>query len=73
MKGDNYTNVILEEILSRYQTITALVSDVPHMKEDVSQLKHDVAAIKDDMASIKTIVGDHEDRIITLEIGQQPA
>lgn len=75
---DHYEGALLEEMRSQFQAVTELVTSVA---SDVTTLKTDVAEIKEDIKSIKTTVrgeahnltridhqvGDHEDRLRSLE------
>ena len=70
---DNYTGILLEQILDEVKTIHELVAGQP-TRDEFSKLRDDVGAVKDDVRVIKAAatdqskqLKDHEQRITRLE------
>ncbi len=70
----DYTNVLLEEMNSKFDLLLEMMQPIKKLQEDTSVLIEDIQTVKSDVKKIKTVVTDqskqltnHEVRIIDLE------
>ena len=73
-EGDNYTDVLLEDINAKFDAIMEIVQPLVSLPADVREIKEDVSATKADLRIVKAAVtdqshqlNDHERRILALE------
>jgi hypothetical protein len=71
---DNYTNVLLEDINSKFDAVMEIVSPLTGLPVVMSQLQSDIDEVKSDVKVIKAVLTEdsgqlknHERRIIKLE------
>lgn len=59
--------ILSEQLLSELKTVREYVSRMPVIENKVDALAEDMTEVKADVKMIKNIVGDHSERITSLE------
>lgn len=57
--SSNYTDVLLEDMNSKFDTILEIVTPLVQLPQQIRELREDIDEIKSDMMVIKVVAKDH--------------
>ncbi len=67
MSEKGRTEIILEDINSKFDTVIEYVQVIPQIQRDITVLKDDVSELKSDMKIVKTVIREHSADIFELK------